>query len=118
MKILYPVEPQILSQRVKLQDTINGIVIPGRDEKVSSVGKVIKTSVVAKNRGIEEGDYVVTRSPSYPTFPVCLTDNDEVPYDADIQLEVIDPSQIIAIYRENKEDVGQSNYTETLKKEE
>lgn len=104
MKQLRPIEPMLLCKRVPLQDKVGQIIIPGSDDKISTIAVVIKNSNSAKQRGVEEGDIIVTRQSKYLELPVYLTEDDQVPLNDDNSLEIIDPTQIVAIYRSEEKE--------------
>lgn len=115
MKELYPAEPNMLCEKVNLQSAVGKIILPGSEDKVSRVRVVLKTSKAAQNRGIEEGDIIVLRSiQGYPQMPVNLTEDDEVPIEGQAvkTVEVIDPAQVIATYKESDEIVAKKADTE------
>lgn len=106
MKRIRPIEPFVLCERVELQDKIKELFIPGQEDKNSPMRRVVFLSQSAHGKGVKTGDIVVTRQNKYLELPIYLTEDDQVPYqleDTD-KLEIIDPSQIIAIYREEKEE--------------
>ena len=100
MKKIVPMDPQILCVKIELQSQVGKFIIPGQDEKISAVRKVVGVSSAAEKRNISEGDIVVTRGIQYPHIPKYLTENDEVPFRTDDTVEILDVSQIIAVYKE------------------
>jgi len=106
MREIIPAEPFILCKRMKLQEKIGEIFIAGQEDKTSTVKLVVKISNAARQRNIMEGDVVVTRQPRYPELPVALTETDEVPYDSEDTVEIVDPCQVIAIYRQPTEEIN------------
>jgi len=105
MKKINIVEPYVLCERIELQNKVGSIIIPGQEDKVSAIRKVVQASVQAGHRNIQVGDIVVTRNIQYPMFPEHLTEDDQVPHEADgvTSYELIDPAQIVAIYRDEDE---------------
>ena len=102
MKRIVPMDPQILCKKIDLQKEIKGILLPGQEGKVSQIRKVLAVSKSAESKNIAVGDIVVTRSIQYPVIPLELTENNEVPYDADESVEILDCSQVIALYKDEK----------------
>lgn len=103
MKKINPMDPQVLCVKVELQDQIGDFVISGQENKVSAIKKVVGVSEAAKNRNISIGDIVVTRGVQYPHIPQYLTEKDEVPYKTEDTVEILDVSQIIAVYKDMEE---------------
>jgi len=114
MKKIVVLEPYVLCQKIELQNKVGSVFIPGQDEKVSTIKKVVATSIAAEHRNIRVGDIVVTRAPQYPTLPVNLTEDDQVPHEGEnvITVELIDPQQIVALYREEEEIEAEKKATE------
>ncbi len=117
MKKIVVLEPYVLCKKIELQDKVGSIIIPGQEERVSTIKKVVATSTAANHRNIRVGDIVVTRAPQYPVLPVSLTENDQVPHAGENvdSVELIDPAQILALYREDddKEEVVEVEVEET-----
>ena len=109
MKKVIPMDPQILCVKIELQSVVGKIVIPGQDEKVSAVRRVIGVSPMAEQRKISIGDIVVTRGIQYPHIPTYLTEDDEVPYRSEDSVEILDVSQVIAVYKEEEENVEKTD---------
>lgn len=109
MKQIIPMDPNVLCKKVDLQNKIGEIIIPGQEEKKSAVRKIIAVSPMAEKRGIQVGDIIVTRQAVYAELPECLTEQDELPYDTDEKVEIIDVSQIIALYRESQVEETENN---------
>ena len=102
MKKIVPMDPQILCEKIDLQSQVGDFIIPGQAERVSAIRKVVDVSPAALKRNIEIGDIVVTRGIQYPKIPSYLTENDEVPFDTKDSVEILDVSQIIAVYKEEE----------------
>jgi co-chaperonin GroES (HSP10) len=108
-RFLRPVGNKLLVERVKLQDKVGKLIIPGRTDKVTNVAKVIVSQGQALVHGIKAGDIITTKDAQYLSYPIMLTDEGLVPYDADINLEIVDLANVIAVYREKTED--EEDYT-------
>ena len=104
MQQIIPMDPQILCVKIKLQSKVGALFITGQDERVSCIRRVISVSDVAKKKGIAPGDIVFTRNLQYPIAPIRLTVDEEVPYYDAHYVEVLDVSQITAIYKDTEED--------------
>lgn len=111
MRILMPVDPKILIERVTLENEVKGIIIAGREEKITNIARVVKSSEASVRRGICDGDIIITRSTQNPSYPVRLTDDNKVPYDSKMQLEIIDPSMVEAVYKETETELYTLVYT-------
>ena len=105
MKMIVPMDPQILCDKVELQSQVGDFIIPGQEDRVSAVRKVVAVSPAAKQKNINVGDIVLTRSIQYPKIPRFLTENEEVPFDTEDSVEIMDVAQIIAVYRDEEEEV-------------
>ena len=100
MKKLTSIDPFILCERVKRQDQILSLILVNQDDKMTTIRKVVNTSPTAKVRGIENGDIVVTRINKFQELPISLTEDDEVPFDTNATLEIVDPALVVAIYKD------------------
>lgn len=111
MKTIIPAEPFILCKKLDHQLEVKKLVIPGQEDKTSCLKRVVKVSNAAKNRNIQQGDIVLTRAPQYLLVPTHLTANDEVPYNTGQEeaVEIVDPSQVIAVYREENNEGNSTN---------
>lgn len=103
MKKIVPMDPQILCVKIELQCQVGRFVLPGQDAKISAIRKVVGVSPAAEKRNVSIGDIVVTRGIQYPHIPTYLTENDEVPFRSEDSVEILDVSQIIAVYKEENE---------------
>lgn len=102
-KTLKPCDPKILCRRVKLESVSEtGIFMPANENKITPIAEVVESSKAGRDRGIENGDLVITAHAQYPEYPVCLTEKDEVPIEVQgvERLEIIDPAHVIGIYKE------------------
>ncbi len=117
MKELVPTNPNMLCQQVPIQTALGNLELAVGNQEANHVRKVIKTSQAAEDRGIVVGDLVVTRGGQFPEMPRFLTSDDEVPVRADETYEILDPAQVVAIYRtiENPEDLIEQEAKETIK---
>ncbi len=100
MKKVIPMDPQILCRKIELQSQVGSFILPGQEDKVSAIRKVVETSPAAEKRNISVGDIVVTRGIQYPHVPTYLTEDDEVPFHSENSVEILDISQVIAVYKE------------------
>lgn len=103
MKRVVPMDPQILCRKIELQSQVGQFILPGQEDKISAIRKVVEVSPAAEKRNISIGDIVVTRGIQYPHIPAYLTENDEVPFHSEDSVEILDVSQIIAVYKEEEE---------------
>lgn len=102
MKRIVPMDPQILCAKIELQNQVGAFFIPGQEDKVSAIRKVIDVSPAAKKRNISIGDIVLTRGIQYPKIPSFLTDDDQVPFNTEDSVEILDVAQVIAVYKDEK----------------
>lgn len=103
MKKVQPINPKILVERVELStETESGIILPGNENMHTVVSKVVKVSEAAIQRGIKEGDFVITQSQKNLQVPAFIQDDNKVDFNADT-FEIVDPAQIIAVYRDEDE---------------
>lgn len=100
MKSIIPLEPYILCKKLDHQSKINKLFISGQENKTSCLRRVYKVSECVRTKNILVGDIILTKQPQYLTVPVYLTEDDRVPYTSEDIVEIVDPSQIIGIYRE------------------